>query len=490
MGCHWYGGHYPLAPYSVLYYFPAVLVGNVPLVASAGVASALLFASVADHQWGAAARWPTRIFALLSAAPLLAGNYPFALGLAAGLAAVGALQIRRTGLTIGFAVLTLGFSPLAFAFLGLVLVALAAARPRVERRVVETAIGVGIVAACGAALAFAFPGPANIAFPAASLAPLLAVCALGAALAARSPDARPVAALFAAWAVASVAVFALATPLGATLTRVRPLVLPLVLLAAVLAQWRPRWLAFAAVAAAVAYTVIPYGARIVDATHARSYQAAAWAPALAFLEQDGPSAHRVEVVPTAAHWEAYYLPRAGVALARGWYRQLDAAENALLYEDTVSASAYEEWLRRRAVRYVVLPPFPLDAWAAGAEADLLRSGRSGLTRVFADAGWTIYELPKATPLLTGPGRSAVTDLTHARVEGFTSADGTFRLRIRYTPQLGVAVGSACVSPAADGMTTLEIRRPGRFVLEVTTRPVEVLVAAAGGESRRCRTAVD
>jgi len=32
----WYGGHYPLASYSLLYYLPAAVVGNIPLVFAAG----------------------------------------------------------------------------------------------------------------------------------------------------------------------------------------------------------------------------------------------------------------------------------------------------------------------------------------------------------------------------------------------------------------------------------------------------------------------
>jgi uncharacterized membrane protein len=33
----WYGGHYPLASYSLLYYLPAAVVGNLPLVFAAVV---------------------------------------------------------------------------------------------------------------------------------------------------------------------------------------------------------------------------------------------------------------------------------------------------------------------------------------------------------------------------------------------------------------------------------------------------------------------
>src|SRR5918999_5782924 len=64
---HWYGGHYPLASYSLLYYLPAALVGNLPLVFAACVLSAALFASLVEREWGVAGRWPARAFGVLAA---------------------------------------------------------------------------------------------------------------------------------------------------------------------------------------------------------------------------------------------------------------------------------------------------------------------------------------------------------------------------------------------------------------------------------------
>ena len=480
----WYGGHYPLASYSVLYYFPAAVLGNEPLVAGAVVASALLFSSVAEREWGRRARWPARVFAILAAAPLLTGTYPFAAGLAALLGALRALQASRAVMALALSTLTLAFSPLAFALLCLALVGLAAARPRLDRRVIETAGGLAVLGALGAALALAFPGPGGLRMPLPSLLALVSVCALGAAIAARAPAARPVAAVFAVWAAASVFAAVVATPVGTNLTRIRPFALPLVLLACILVGWRPRVLAAAALAAAFAYTAIPYGARIVDASRARSYDASLWAPALGFLARAGHSGHRVEVVPTAAHWEAYHLPRAGHALARGWYRQLDVAANALLYEDEISPAAYRAWLGRLAVRHVVLPPFPLDALGARAEATLLRSGRSGLKLVFQRAGWAIYELTDAPPLLSGPGPDATAALAHERITGSVGTSGRFRLRVPYTPYLDADSSGVCGEPAPDGMTVLNVRHPGRFVLAVRESPLGV-AAAATGLSRPC-----
>src|SRR5580700_11691479 len=63
----WYAGQYPLASYSLLYYFPAAAIGNLPLVLAGAVAATLLFAAISYREWGASARWPVRIFGVLAA---------------------------------------------------------------------------------------------------------------------------------------------------------------------------------------------------------------------------------------------------------------------------------------------------------------------------------------------------------------------------------------------------------------------------------------
>src|SRR5262249_20334068 len=105
----WYEGSYPLASYSLLYYFPAAAVGNVALVLAASVASTVLFASIARREWGEAALWPTRVFGVCAAAPLFTGLYSYSLGFAALLGTLRALQSSRVALACLLAALTLGF---------------------------------------------------------------------------------------------------------------------------------------------------------------------------------------------------------------------------------------------------------------------------------------------------------------------------------------------------------------------------------------------
>jgi hypothetical protein len=79
------------------------------------------------------------------------------------------------------------------------------------------------------------------------------------------------------------------------------------------------------------------------------------------LQDRGAGLGRVEVVPTASHREATALA-AYANLARGWNRQADAARNRLFYRDQpLTADAYQRWLRRWAVRFVVLSTATPDA---------------------------------------------------------------------------------------------------------------------------------
>jgi hypothetical protein len=466
----WFAGHYPLASYSLLYYLPAALVGNLPVVVASVVASAALFAALANDEWGDAARWPARAFGVAAAWPLYTGTYSYALGLALALGCLRLLQLRRPGWSLLAAALSLAASPLAFAFLLLALAAVALVRRRLGRLELAVALGLVAVASVQLAVLVLFPQEGHYPFSAVSLAGALGVAALGTALSLRAERARLLAAFFAAWGLANLAASFLATPFGDNLTRLRGLVFPLVLLAAVLARFRPRPVAFAALGLALYLNVGPDLLALPKrAEDARTAQEAFWRPALDFAAARSGAQYRVEIVPTFGHWEAYWAPRAGLPLARGWYRQIDLAENPELYRDPLEPAAYRAWLRRLGVRYALVPNARLGALGADREAELLRSGRAGLQPVFRSADWTVYELPDATPILTGPGTPRLEALAHARVSGRTTEAGTHRLRVRWTPHRRVAAGDVCLAPAPDGTTLLVARAAGRFALEPALR---------------------
>ena len=464
----WFAGHYPLASYSLLYYLPAALVGNVPLVVAGVVASAALFAALATHEWGAAARWSARAFGVAAAGPLYTGTYSYALGLAAALAALRLLQLGRPALAVAGAAISLAFSPLAFAFLSLALAAATIVRRPPRRSVGVLLLALAAVAAAQLAVMAAFPSAGRYPFSPVSLGSTLGVSALAAALALRAERARLLAVFFVLWAAVNLAAFLVPSPFGDNLTRLRALVFPLVLLVAVLVEFRPRWLAAAALAAALAYNVAPdLSALPKRAGDVRTAEQAYWAPALDFVLPRAGAEFRVTVVPTFGHWEAYWVPRSGLALARGWYRQIDMAENPELYR-RVEPQTYRRWLRRLGVRYVLVPSARLGALRADEEAELLRSRRSGLARVYDEGEWSIYELRGATPILTGPAAAKLTQLEHDLVAGSVSAPGRYRLRIRHTAYWDVR-GDVCIARAADGMTTLVAKRATRFELRAALR---------------------
>src|SRR5437763_7804463 len=63
----WYAGRYSFVTYSVLYYPLAAFFG-IKLLAVATIAlGALAFAVVAGREWGLAARWSSRTFAVVAA---------------------------------------------------------------------------------------------------------------------------------------------------------------------------------------------------------------------------------------------------------------------------------------------------------------------------------------------------------------------------------------------------------------------------------------
>ncbi|HET8558734.1 MAG TPA: hypothetical protein VFL58_15605, partial [Gaiellaceae bacterium] len=482
----WYAGTYPLASYSLLYYLPAALVGNLPLVFVAAVASTVLFSSLALREWGSAARWPSRVFGVLAAAPLFTGLYAYSLGFTAMLATLKLLQLRRLRLAAFVAALTVGFSPLAFAFLCLIVGSYALSRRVITRR--HLWFGLGLAAAAGievAALVLFPAGTGVYPFHWIDFLGVLAVSLVGVLLARHARGGSPLVTFFALWGLGSVVVYVVPSPLGDNWTRLSAFVFPVMLLTASLAGFRPRRLVVVALACAFVYNAVPYALLVPSRLDNATQHASFWRPAVDFLRAHDQPGYRVEVVPTAEHWEAYWIPKSGFPLARGWYRQLDTADNPALYADHLHAAAYRGWLRSAAVRYVLLSTTaPLD-WDGGPqEARVLRSAGSGLKVVYRSANWTIYELPHATPLLTGPAQPVVTSFGHTVIRGRVFAAGRYLLRTHYNPYWRLQ-GAGCVAKGPNKMTILDLPRPERFALSVPGTPGGLARELLGDESASC-----
>jgi hypothetical protein len=482
----WYAGTYPLASYSLLYYFPAALVGNLPLVFAAAVASTVLFASIVLREWGRAALWPARVFGVLAAAPMFTGLYAYSLGFTAMLATLKLLQLRRLRLAAVVAALTVGFSPLAFAFLCLIVGAYAISGRKIARRHVWFGVGLGVAAGIELLALVLFPAATgSYPFHWVDFVSVLVVTSLGLLVARNARGAGPLVAFYALWGLGSVVVFIVPSPLGDNWTRLSAFVFPIMLLSASLAGFRPRRLVVLALAAAFAYNLVPYALLVPSRLDNDTQQASFWRPAIRFLRGHDQPGFRVEVVPTAEHWEAYFIPKAGFPLARGWYRQLDVADNPALYKNHLDADAYRSWLRSNAVRYILLSTTtPLD-WDGGPQEErVLRSPSSGLRVVFRSRNWTIYELPHATPLLTGPADPVVTSVGHTAIGGTVFAPGRYLLRSHYSPYLRLQ-GGGCVSPAPNDMTFLDLTRPERFALSVPGTPDGLVRELFGDEEATC-----
>src|SRR5579859_2033488 len=157
-----YAGWYPLTSYSLFYYPPAAIVGNLPLVFVAAVASTVLFSSIAMREWGRAALWPSRVFGVLAAAPMFTGLYAYSLGFTAMLATLKLLQLRRLRWAAVVAALTVGFSPLAFAFLCLIVGSVAVSRRAIARRHLWFGLGLGLSAGIEVAALVLFPAGTGV----------------------------------------------------------------------------------------------------------------------------------------------------------------------------------------------------------------------------------------------------------------------------------------------------------------------------------------
>jgi hypothetical protein len=378
----WYAGRYSFISYSILYYPLAALLG-IRLLAVATIATAALaFAVVLGREFGPAARWSSRTFAVVWAGIVLSAAFPFALGFALALLALWGLQAGRLCRFALVAALTLAASPLAFLLLTLVLGGIALGR-RPNRRVLTGAgLAVTTIGAGGVVLQRAFPGGGRYPFPILELLGALAFCATAFAMTWGIERARILRAIFVVYAVACVAAFFVPSDLGENIARLRFAALPIGVLLLALRRWRPRIVGVVVLGLALSWNISPLVASYASGRSDAAAQPSYWAPAVGYLKPRLTASYRVEAVATSGHWEAVYLPRAGIPIARGWFRQDDFPQNRLLY-GRLASDTYVGWLRRLGVRYVVVTSAAPD-YSARAEAALLRSGRD-LRSTFAAA---------------------------------------------------------------------------------------------------------
>ena len=477
----WYGGRYAFVTYSLLYYPLAGLLGiNLLAVASIALAAAG-FALVVCHQWGPVARWSSRTFGVVWAGLVISAAFPFALGFALGLLAIWALQSGKRWHFGILAVLTAAASPLAFLFLVIFLAGAAlGVRQRGQRLLVPAAI-IGAVGSCQFLLTRAFADGGRYPFSAFELASILAFSVIGALLTWRVESARAIRWIFVAYGVASIASFLVASPLGENIARVRFAALPIAVLVLSLRSWRPLPVAAIALVLAASWNLSPHAWSFTRASIEPSAQAAYWQPAVNYLNGRLTPSYRVEVVDTSGHWAAVYLPRAGIPLTRGWFRQDDFPQNEVLY-DELDGPTYLSWLRSLGVRYVVLTDAPPD-YSSKREELLIREGRSGLVPVLRRAHMTIYSVPKPRPIVTGQGSAELVELAQTHLVLNVSSAGRYRLAIHYSPYW--SAGGACISRGGDGMIRLDALRRGRITLHFKVNAERALATMVGADPSDC-----
>jgi hypothetical protein len=469
----WYSGRYSFVTYSLVYYPLAALFGiRLLAVVTAGVA-VFGFALVVEREWGRDARWSSRIFAVVWPVAVLSAAFPFELGAAFAIFALHALQLRRRRLFAALALLALAASPLAFLLLAVVLGGLACSRLRGMTQLALPAAVILVGAFLELFLRRVFPESGHYPFSAAELGGACVFCIGGLLLTWRVESARSLRFVFGTYLIVCLATYAVPSALGENILRLRFAAIPIVALVLSLRSWRPLPVALGALLLACSWNLTPLAFSLARSSTDPSAERAYWSPAIRFLRAHQSPRYRLEVVDAAGHWGAFYLANARLPIARGWFRQDDFPQNALLYS-RITARAYVSWLRRLGVRYVVLTDASPD-YSALREAAVIRRGRTGLQPVFRTRHVTVYALPHPRPILTGPGSPTVLQVTRSGLRLAFHRAGSYRLAMRYSPYW--TAQSVCVSSTTGGMTRLLVRRAGIMDLDLqfsAERAVSVL----------------
>jgi hypothetical protein len=479
----WYGGHYTLT-YSFLFPPLASILGPRLVGTVSVVASSYFFDRLVRDRWGEPARWATLWFAAGVVTLLADGQLTFALGVVFGLAALRALQTRRVAQAfLGAAACALS-SPVAATFLAGVLVAatgstvdwsrllrgwrglggaenggaVPARRPprghdgprgQTLRPIVPALWTASIALALTLIPNLVFPNPGQFPFAFTSFVaiPLWCGSALYVTRGLRDEE-RQLRWAIAAYLLAATLVWLVPNPMGGNAVRLGALFGGPVLAAVVLAR-RPRvspWFLALFMAGGLYWQVnasVSQIARSVgDPSTARSY----FQPAARWLRAHGGEGARVEVPPTANHWESAYLA-SQFELARGWLRQLDTTRDDIFYGDDslLTAAAYSHWLRQNAISYVALPDAPLD-YSSVAERKLILGEPSYLDLRWSSAHWRIYAVRDPEPLVDPMGAAAAHVLWVGR-QSFgldVSHPGEFLVRVNFTPYWSIARGAGCL----------------------------------------------
>jgi hypothetical protein len=473
----WYEGHYTLT-YSVLFPPLAALLGPQLVGALSAVASAYLFDRIVREHWGERARWATLWFAAGAASMPATGRLTFSLGVALGLAAVRALQRRRTLPAIAAGACCALASPVAGVFLSGVGAVGAFGR---GGRLSRPAVAVAAVAAAPILLLnVVFPDESRQAFSFGAFAPVAlyggAVLYVTRGLAAE----RRFRLAVVAYVLATALVWLVPNPLGNNAVRLASLFGGPLLLAIMLAR-RPRVplpVAVLILGATAFWQFLAPARDLVQSAGDASTGSAYYKELEHWLLAHGGDTARIEVPMTANTWEAAYLAPQ-FQLARGWLGQLDRTRNDVFYEEGMTHDRYRRWLQRNGVRYVALPDAPLHP-SARRERRLIRDDPTYLEPRWSSGNWRVYQVADPRPLVQGLAQARA-DLVAMTTDSFTLAverPGTFRVLVRSSPFWELSGQQGCVG--RDGKwTTVRVPEPGRTQVEVSFSMASAWRSASG-----------
>ena len=477
---YWYSGNAVLG-YSVL--FPAVSATLTPQLAAAlaTTGTAAVFTVIARRHFGARGWVGAMLFGAATAADLYSGRLAFAFGALPALGAVLALDSELPALAVALGILSALCSPVASLFAALAAAGYAVGGVIATRRTsgpnatgTDTARSTarpalraawpGLAVAVGSLLpvlliARIFPQGGTEPFAFTTMLPLLVASVV--ALLLLPGDMVRLRAGVAVYALATLAVYLIPTPIGSNIARMGTFTaLPLT----ALVWWgrRPRALALAFLPLLyMAWSPAFRDGIAADLDHTTS--TAYYAPLLGFLRHEGtgPGAvpFRTEIPFTQFHWESYVVA-SRFSLARGWERQLDIHDNHIFYGGNLTPATYDRWLHHNAVRFVAISDADPD-YSARAEVKLINRGLPYLHLVFRSQHWRVYQVHAATPIVQGP--ATLQSLGPGSLTLRASRPGTVVVHLHFTPYWALARGSGCVAPDGNAIR-LTVRRAGEVQL--------------------------
>jgi hypothetical protein len=415
-------------------------------------------------RFGALGHGAAALFAVGTIVQVAVGRLPYLLGGTLALLALLAATRRHWLFAIPLALAASLASPLAGAFLALA----AAAWFLAELPSVNWWAGLlGAASALPAlSLEVLFPGQGAMPFSTLDFIDMFAPIAIVLWLSDRR-DMRIGTALY---GLTVLAAYAIPSALGVNVVRLATsigLSLLVLLVPALLRQHRHAWAARTLFVAAVVSLAlgewVPAGGALLGTPDPEA-SAVYFKPLMSYLVAHDKPLGRIEVVPTATHWESVYVALR-LPLARGWERQLDTQDNPIFYvPGRLTPAGYRAWLLANGVRYVALANAPLD-YIAGPEAQLVSSGRvPGLRRAWSNRNWRVWSVVGASGIVSGPG-TLVSERGQQLVLDARRA-GSMLVRVRFSAGWHVARGAGSVREGTGGWLSVSASRPGRLVLSV------------------------